>query len=216
MVESARNTSTTKPNIYLAIAEANDLFSYKYINEINCSMVNDFVPVKDWTTVYSWNYLAQQAMLNPDNNLFMLGADDMVFATPGWDTALIEHYEALKEKVHVYALRDSRDGMGTPHPIISREYIEALGYFAPPIFLHWYVDTWSVAISKSNGVFTHLQDYLLIHDKPSDTGAGDETHNRIRRAGWHERDTYVNDTCQHFLEAEKLRLDNYLRQREVA
>lgn len=157
-------------------------------------------------TVQKWNDLAEFAKEYSNLKLFMLGSDDMYFETPGWDKALLDHYNALENKIHVYALRDSRDASGTPHPIVTREYIDAMGYFMPPIFLHWFIDTWTVEIAKANGVFTHMKDYLLVHDKPSDKGQGDETHNRIRQWGWHDRDKWVNEKCAHFLVQEKYRL----------
>lgn len=157
-------------------------------------------------TCHKWNRLAEEALKDTANQLFMLAADDMVFSTPCWDQALLDHYNALENKIHVYALRDSRDENGTPHPIVTREYIEAMGYFLPPIFLHWFVDSWTVEIAKANNCFTHMKDYMLIHDKPSDRGEADATHNRIRSMGWHERDTWVNEKCQHFLAVEKTRL----------
>lgn len=157
-------------------------------------------------TSHKWNMLAIEAIKNPENKLFMLGADDMYFDTPGWDKALINHYNALENKIHVYALQDSRDIGGTPHPIVTREYIDAMGYFVPPIFMHWYVDSWTADIAKANNCFTHFKQFNLVHDKPSDKGQADETHNRIRSWGWRERDQYVNDKCQHFLEMEKERL----------
>lgn len=165
------------------------------------------IPTNDiGPTAHKWNSLAEMANRAPECKLFMLGADDMCFATPGWDKALLDHYNALENKIHVYALQDSRSEDGTPHPIVTREYIEAMGYFVPPIFLHWYVDTWTVEIAKANGCFTHLKDYSLVHEKPSDHGQGDETHNRIRQWGWHERDKYVSEKCSDFLDHEKWRL----------
>lgn len=213
MVESAFRTSTKHVDIHLAVCKEDNWRAYS-------EMVANFKPVEkeprdgygiktvsvpDWPTVQSWNHLA----LFPDvqsADLVMLGADDMVFSTEGWDKALIDHYNALENKIHVYHLQDSRSSDGTPHPIVTREYIDAMGYFIPPIFLHWFCDTWTVAISRSVGAFTQLKGYALTHDKPSDRGEADETHNRIRMAGWHERDKYVNDTCGHFLELEKERL----------
>jgi hypothetical protein len=150
--------------------------------------------------------MSEAAMVGGENKLFMLGADDMIFETEGWDKALIDHYNALENKIHVFSLQDSRDIDGTPHIICTREYIEAMGYFLPPLFLHWYVDSWTAEIAKANGCFTHLRDYKLTHDKPSDQGKPDETHSRIRQFGWHERDKWVNDHCQHFLRHEKDRL----------
>lgn len=157
-------------------------------------------------TAFKWNLLAEEAMKDKNNKLFMLCADDTVFSTPLWDKALLDHYNALENKIHVYHLRDSRNPEGTPHPIVTREYIEAMGYFLPPIFLHWFVDTWTVEIAKSVGCFTHMKDYLLVHDKPSDKGQADETHNKIRNMGWRERDGWVEEKCRHFLEVEKKRL----------
>lgn len=157
-------------------------------------------------TSHKWNLLADFAMQDPNNKFFMLAADDMVFATPLWDKALLDHYNSLENKIHVYALRDSRDPEGTPHPIVTREWIEAMGYAFPPIFLHWFLDTWTVDIAKANNCFTHMKDYLLVHEKPSDIGKPDLTHTGIRSMGWHERDQYVAKTCAHFLESEKARL----------
>lgn len=195
MAESALSTASNQANIKIyACSNGGD----NYVSPAP----------KDSPTVYLWNKMADLAKSDfaYNHRLFMLAADDVIFTTPGWDEALMEHYNALENKIHVYALRDSRDADGVPHPIVTREYVDAMGYFVPPIFLHWRVDTWTVDIARDNGVFSHLKDYLLIHDKPSDRGEGDETHNRIRRSGWRERDQYVNDTCQHFLQVEKGRL----------
>lgn len=155
----------------------------------------------DIPTCYMWNDLAKQALENESNRFFMLGADDMLFATPGWDRALQDHYDALENKIHVYHLQDSRDLNGTPHPIVTREYIKAMGYFLPPIFLHWYVDTWTVALAKEVGCFTHMKDYILIHDKASDKGKADETHNHIRQMGWtmRDRDLWDGQFCTRML-----------------
>jgi len=151
-------------------------------------------------TVYKWNYLADFAFKNPDIRLFMLGADDMIFATPGWERALLDHYNKLEEKIHVYSLQDSRDKEGTPHIIVTREYIEAMGFFLPPIFLHWMIDTWTADIAKRNNIFTYMTDYLLVHDKLSDKGQPDETHKGIRGMGWRERDQQVDKQCARYKE----------------
>jgi hypothetical protein len=162
-------------------------------------------------TVQQWNELAISALWYKECKLFMLAADDMIFSTPLWDKALIDHYNALENKIHVYALRDSRDENGTPHIIVTREYIEAMGYFLPPLFLHWFVDAWTVEIAKMNNCFTHLKEYMLIHDKPSDRGAGDATHTGIRSMGWHERDKWVAETMRHVMFHEGYRLRSVIQ-----
>lgn len=160
----------------------------------------------NFPTVQKWNDLAGLALGDADNKLFMLAADDIEFSTQGWDVKIIEHYEGLKNKVHVWALQDSRDQLGTPHPVFSREWIETMGWMLPPYFMHFYPDTWSVEIAKANNCFTHFRDFTLRHNKPSDEGKPDATHSRIRQMGWNIRDRYVSETCGYVLELEKQRL----------
>jgi hypothetical protein len=161
--------------------------------------------VQDWTTVYSLNLLCEAAMKQADAMLFMVIGDDTIFTTPLWDEALMNEYAKSPTGIHVYSLRDSR-GDGSPHPIATRGYIDALGYLATPIFMHWFIDTWMVEIAHSNGCFTKLEQYLLIHDKGADKGTPDETHMSIRNKGWFHRDRFTNEKCRHFLLEEKRRL----------
>jgi len=197
MVESVRITSSKPVKIFLCITPE-EYESYK--PHVTNDMVVIFQP-DNMPTAQKWNLLAQIAMKDESLKLFMLGSDDMYFTTPLWNEALIS-----TGKPHVYALQDSRDENGTPHPIMTREWIEALGYFVPPIFLHWFIDSWAIEIAKYNNCFTHLKDYLLVHDKLSDKGEGDETHNKIRQSGWRERDQYVDGKMRHLLQIEKERL----------
>lgn len=201
MVQSAHATADRKNiRIYFYTAEA-DSEHGNYKAPEGCTHFTGL----DLSCVAACNYLAAHPVVK-ENSLLMVAADDTIFTTPGWDVALLEAYEKLDNKIHVFSLLDSRDENGTPHPIVTQEYCEAMGYFFPPIFLHWYADTWTVQIAKANNCFTHLKDYMLAHDKITDRGETDETYSRIRRMGWHVMDSQVNDKCKHFLELEKLRL----------
>lgn len=185
MWDSAKATGEAK--LYYAIApEEKEPYSIVNGNSRQYTMPDNM------PTVHKWNMLAEEAMRNSDNKLFMLASDDMIFATPEWDKALLDHYNSLENKIHVYHLQDSRDKDGTPHPIVTRDYIEKMGWFLPPIFLHWFCDSRTVSMAKYAECFTHLRDYELIHDKPSDHGKPDETHSRIREWGWHDRDKHVD------------------------
>lgn len=209
MCMSAYKTAYDSNNLELYPAwSADDIKLYGILNDIPLRLFCVDIMPDGMPTVHKWNMLAQEAMAKPPNNhsLFMLAADDMVFATPHWDKALLDAYEALDNKIHVFALQDSRDAEGTPHIFVTREWIEAMGWFVPPIFLHWKIDTWSVEIAKSAGCFTHLKDYLLIHDKPSDKGEGDATHTGIRAMGWRERDAWVAEHCRDWLDIQKYKL----------
>lgn len=214
MVNSAVNTAYDKNNVsvYLGVGD-DDWPDYE-------KKIPDFIkgittfPV-GCPTVYKWNMIAiKQAMWNKHTH-YMLAADDMIFTTPHWDRAILEHYDGLQNKIHAYSLRDSRDNDGTPHPIVTREYIEAMGYFLPPIFLHWFVDSWTIDIGRANSCFTHIKDYMLVHDKPFHRGEPDDTHMCIRRAGWLNSDQWTNEKCKHFLELEKERLRKHMLNKSV-
>ena len=202
MVESV--AQTVSDPVYIAIAPTRP--SDIYLPDINGkTIISKFEYPDNLPTAQKWNNMAEAA-LKSEANLFMLGSDDMYFATSGWDKALIDHYNALENKIHVYALQDSRDVDGTPHPVFTREWIEFWGYMLNPMWLHWYVDTWAVEIAKANNCFTHLRGFSLQHIKPSDEGRPDETHNRIRSFGWAERDRFVWKNSQPYLEFDKKRL----------
>jgi len=193
MVTSVFNTVSNKSNVEILLGVVEPYHAIKHVTQHK---------VPEWSTAMTWNYLASKA----EGDLLMLGADDTIFATPGWDEALLDHYGKLENKIHVYHLQDSRDIEGTPHPIVTREYYNAIGYFVPPIFFHWYVDSWTREIAKYNSIFTHLKEFELVHDKPSDLGKPDATHTGIRSQGWHDRDKFVHENCQHFLQQEQKRL----------
>lgn len=222
MINSIVMTTTEPIIIYALIQCEEDVKAYD-IENIQCLKGNPKVRLKGYTvnldapTVHMWNRLAVLAYddLDVKNNIFMLGSDDIVFSTPGWDKALIDNYNKLEKKLHVFSLKDSRisdasEHLSTPHPIVTREYLERMGYFLPPIFLHWFCDTWTVDIARHSGAFTHLSDHLLVHDKVENENQIDDTHARLRSRGYARRDRYVNDTCQHLLEAERVRFKEKL------
>lgn len=190
MWQSALRTASNPEQLYLRVGVL-DTEKTNYASALYNDDQHTMYGVRDWSTCFSWNLMAEEAMEDSKGKLFMLASDDTVFTTPHWDKALIDHYNALDSKIHVYHLQDSRDKNGTPHPIVTREYIEAMGCFLPPAFLHWYVDSWTVGLAKANNCFTHLQDYMLLHDKPSDKGDPDETHTDIRDRGWKVRDDWT-------------------------
>lgn len=207
MLESAFRTAADPKNfwVYYYISENDPTYEYyPRLERTSCFRG------PDWPTVMCSNYMASHE--NMDNkDLLMIAADDMVFTTPCWDTALLDHYNALEKKQHVYAFQDSRDADGTPHPIATKEFVAALGYLSCPIFMHWYIDYWMVEIAKANGCFTHMRDYLLVHEKGSDKGQADETHTRIRKNGTHQRDTFAHEKMQHLLDMEKCRMNEAMR-----
>ena len=204
MVESAIATADNPVEIILGISGEQPDRAYADYEAAGFPESVWFTMAGPYPTAHVLNTLAEKAK----GSLLMIVGDDCVFATPSWDTALIKAYNALDDKLHLFSLRDSRDMTGTPHPVVTKELKEALGYLAPPIFLHFFVDTWLVDIAKATNRFTHLMDYLLVHDKPSDRGNADNTHKRIRAMGYHERDMAVYKTCERYKQFDIERVKN--------
>lgn len=161
----------------------------------------------DQPTGFSWQFLAEKA----SGRILILMGDDAEFITPDWDTKLLTEYGKLPaDKIAVFSFQDGRGevGLSHPHPAVTREWMNALGYFVPPQFLHWYLDTWLVELAQSVQRFFYVKDILVRHTKPSDHGKPDETHNRIRRSNWNARDKMVYEKLKEIglmrLEASKL------------
>lgn len=176
---------------------------------------------KDGPTSYAWNELAKRAA----GDILMLMGDDVVFETPGWDNkirhGLIDHLipgnklqDVVVEgsqpgersawpiyghhKVAVFSFDDGRSplGEGHPHPAMTREVYNRLGYLACPMFRHFYVDTWLVDLAKEAGIFHYIPDMKVLHDKPWDRGAPDETKLRIATTSVHDADKATFDLAK--------------------
>lgn len=205
MVQSVIDTSESEIIIYLGVDDVDEYREVAHMSDGRVTVTRVQLP-DGMPTAHKWNLLAEMAMRHPVKKLFMLGSDDIVFSTPLWDRALIEGYNLHRGKPHVWALQDSRDEFGYPHPIVNREYIDTMGWFMPPYFLHWQIDKWTVKMATTCGCFSHYRDYLLIHDKPSDQGNPDETFLKIRSQGWRERDEWVEKKSHHVLSEDLRRL----------
>lgn len=87
-----------------------------------------------------WNKLVPVAQ----GDILMLGSDDMVMRTRGWDDMVYGAFTGFPDQilmVHGDSLGENREIFG-PHPIVSRKWVDTLGYFTPPYFGCDFADTW--------------------------------------------------------------------------
>jgi len=112
-------------------------------------------------TSHAWNYLYERC----SGDLIMLGSDDIVFETLDWDTILLRAAIPFNSDPHVFHFLDSRHPSNTPHPIMTRSWCELIGWFVPPQFNHWYVDSFTCWVAKLAGVFSEVHDVQLTHAK---------------------------------------------------
>lgn len=94
----------------------------------------------------------------------MFVGDDVRFVTPGWD---VKFKEVLAEfpACLIYCADGIRDINSTSHPMISRAWIERMGWFARPEFHHYCFDAIWMFLSRAAGVLFYLPDVLIRHDQ---------------------------------------------------
>ena len=78
--------------------------------------------------------------------ILFFGADDIVFRTQGWDSILIEAVKEVSDGVGLFYGNDLVTTQHAPdfatHPILTREWVNVVGYVSPPYFACDYADTW--------------------------------------------------------------------------
>lgn len=138
------------------------------------------------STVFSWNQLAEQS----DSHLYMLAGDDIQFQTQGWDTKFMSQFEKHPDGVFCISFQNGIDNkMTAPHPVVTRQWYEALGYFFPFTFYHWFVDTYTKNLAESVNRYLFLDDVLVKAKKITK----DHTAQKIRTQGIPQRDQYTYD-----------------------
>lgn len=111
------------------------------------------------STSYSWNILQKQAKYD----IFFLVGDDAQFATDIWGQKVINAFNQYPDKiVCVYPRTPGIKKIQNPHFCLHRNWTNALGYFIPPYFYHWYVDTWIRYVAQKINRFHLLEDFEML------------------------------------------------------
>ena len=151
------------------------------------------------STASYWNQLAQQST----GDLLTLMGDDVTFVNPGWDTRFLQVLDQYPDGIFMITPQDGRGNIDppnplpSPHPTISRQWYEALGYFVFPGFHHYYVDMWLDTISVALGRKINLYDIEFTHFKSKD-----EMRKKMRGEKWSKMDQHTFNICQRHLETD--------------
>jgi hypothetical protein len=116
---------------------------------------SDLRKVTAWT-----NYLVAQNI--DDYRAFGQVGDDNVFATPGWDTQIMEALEDTPFAFGNDQYPSRVPGTLCCHVFMRSEVVKTLGYFGPPSIAHMYVDVAWYAWGTACGI-TYLHDVLIPH-----------------------------------------------------
>ena len=117
------------------------------------------------STGYGWNNLAEQC----NGDIMMLAGDDVMFNTKDWDLEIMKIFDMYDDKIVMVIPNDGRglkknhadkykdmtepvwipdEPCPAPHFFVHRKWMETLGYFAPPFFWHFYVDTYTQKLAR--------------------------------------------------------------------
>jgi hypothetical protein len=122
------------------------------------------------STSYSWNLMAETAK----NDILFLVGDDCKFETPSWDQMIVEAFDQYPDKIAcVYPRAPSVSKYKSPHFCLHKNWINSLGYFLPPHFYHWYVDTWILEIAQRLGRHHLISEFELPIENVKDKVTSD-------------------------------------------
>lgn len=90
--------------------------------------------------------------------------DDIIFQSNGWDSAVRGAFSQYADRIaFVYGRDGAQDAELGTHGFVSRQWIDAVGYFCPPLFSHDYNDTWLNVVAEVVGRRVFLPDVLMEH-----------------------------------------------------
>jgi hypothetical protein len=109
------------------------------------------------TLGHLWNKLADNAT---GCDILAMSVDDYVMATPGWDAV---YRQAAALMPCGFGVAWPRDPIHHPyictHPVTTRAMMERMGFFVPPWFPFWFLDTWleEVGVFSACGLRMNVQ-----------------------------------------------------------
>ena len=173
------------------------------------------------STCYSWNLMAKKAK----NDIVMLMGDDVQVQTQGWDSIIANEFNRYEDRILMVVPSDGRSkGTGridiedptlwpdkplpAAHFAVHKNWVNALGYLAPPFFWHWHVDSYTQKVARKLGRCLYLPTVVFKAKKMfDDTGKQVRTHLNINN-----RDNFVWDKVkQRHLNADVNALQDFIK-----
>ena len=153
------------------------------------------------STCYSWNLMARKAK----HDIVMLMGDDVQVQTTDWDEKIKKQIDEYKDKILMVVPSDGRTKgtlnltdkiklwpdkpLPAAHFAVHKNWVNALGYLAPPFFWHWHVDSYTQKVARKLGRCLYLPTVVFKAKKMfDDTGEQVRTHLNINN-----RDNFVWD-----------------------
>tara|TARA_R110000824_G_scaffold89658_2_gene219636 strand:- start:5547 stop:6251 length:705 start_codon:yes stop_codon:yes gene_type:complete len=140
-IESVYSTCYNQDNVKIYLyTDLDDTVTNPKIQEISNKYPNKIGVVSGPRILMSQTANALLPYVKED--IFFLGADDLIFRTAGWDETLISFFDEHADKVVLAYGDDGFQPTLATHPILHRNWVESVGYLTPPYFESDYADTW--------------------------------------------------------------------------
>ena len=136
------------------------------------------------STCYSWNLMSEKAT----NDIVMLMGDDVQVQTQDWDQLIADEFNRYEDKILMVVPSDGRakgnknsgsetklwpdEPLPAAHFAVHKNWINTLGYLAPPFFWHWHVDTYTQKVARKLGRCLYLPTVTFKAKKIINDNAG--------------------------------------------
>lgn len=171
----------------------------KYASEFSCHHYMNEESVKLCGAL--WNILSKKA----SGDIRMLGNDDMVFRTKGWDKEVRGAFKKYEDRILLVWGEDLINGAShAALPFIHKKWIDILGYFTPcgeRDLGTFYNDTWIFDISKRLGRAKFLKNIEIEHLHFSASKMEADSTTKMNRLG-----NNSNESKKRFEDLVKLRI----------
>ena len=176
LIKSIANTATFPSRIEILIYVDDDdpekfeyLLSHKnlVIEPLISRLANiELLVDEPFRTPILNNILAERAQ----GNILMITNDDQVFRDKNWDIRIDEEVSKFPDEIYCMWFNDGRyQEKICTFPILSRKWIDTIGYIEPFLFEHFNCDLWTWQIGQMVDRLNYIPDILVEHLHP-DTG----------------------------------------------
>tara|TARA_B100000989_G_C19506198_1_gene456620 strand:- start:1075 stop:1752 length:678 start_codon:yes stop_codon:yes gene_type:complete len=188
LYKSFMTTQSNENELLFCIQKEDDLYQ-EYINIFKLHGISKYFTSESMPTSYLWNQMAFSAK----GDLLTLIGDDVEIKTPGWDERIEAESKKFSDNIYVITVDDGRKDkqqgkfMRCPHPTVHKKWVEVLGYFVPPFFMHRYLDRYTQDLAIKIGRYIEIKDIIFNHLKFN--FSRDAT--GIRSRNWINYDKYI-------------------------
>ena len=143
------------------------------------------------STCYSWNLMADKAT----KDIVMLMGDDVQVQTKDWDMLIANEFDKYEDKILMVVPSDGRakgnkksgsetklwpdEPLPAAHFAVHKNWVNTLGYLAPPFFWHWHVDTYTQKVARKLNRCLYLPTVTFKAKKIIDDNAGKQIRHNL-------------------------------------